>query len=129
VAQNSGYAVFIVPINSAVLGSVERSQHSVVVAFLQLLRNAFTVTGIAIATVIVTAGMASRGVEPSLSVISGAADTRAALAFTHGMRTAYLAMGCLQVVATALLVVAGRWFGGVLPERAGESRAKRSPSG
>jgi MFS family permease len=129
VAQNSGYAVFIVPINSAVLGSVERSQRSVVVAFLQLLRNAFTVTGIAIATVIVTVGMASRGVEPSLSVISGAADTRAALAFTHGMRTAFLVMGGLQVVATALLVVAGRRFGGVVPERAGEPRAKCSPEG
>jgi EmrB/QacA subfamily drug resistance transporter len=128
VAQNCGYAVFIVPINSAVLGSVERSRHSVVVAFLQLLRNAFTVTGIAIATVIVTATMASRGVEPSLSVISGAADTRAALAFTHGLRAAFLAMGSMQLIATALLVVAGRWFGGALPERTGEPRADHSPS-
>lgn len=127
VAQNAGYAVFIVPINSAVLGSVERSRHSVVVAFLQLLRNAFTVTGIAVATVIVTAAMAARGVEPSLSVISDAADTRAALAFTQGIRTAFLAMGVLQLVATVLLVVAGRLFGGTLPERAGEAQASRSP--
>ena len=128
VAQNAGYAVFIVPINSAVLGSIERSHHSVVVAFLQLLRNAFTVTGIAIATVIVTAGMASRGVEPSLSVISGAAETSAALAFTHGMRTAFLAMGGLQLTATVLLVVAGHCFGGALLERAGELQAPPTPS-
>ena len=127
-AQNSGYAVFIVPINSAVLGSVERRRYSVVVAFLQLLRNVFTVTGIAIATVIVTAAMASRGVEPSLSVISGTADTRSMLAFTHGMRTAFLAMGVLQLTATVLLAVAGRRFGKVLPERAGGPPVERSPS-
>ena len=98
-----------------------------VVAFLQPLRNAFPVPGIAVATVIVTAAMAARGVEPSLSVISDAADTRAALAFTQGIRTAFLAMGVLQLVATVLLVVAGRLFGGTLPERAGEAQASRSP--
>ena len=64
--QSSSNALFNLPINSAILGSVERDKYSVISAFLQMLRNTFTVTGIAVATVIVTVTMASKGLDPSL---------------------------------------------------------------
>ena len=109
VLQSSSNAMLSLPTNSAVLGSVERDKHSLVSAFLQMLRNTFTITGIAVATVIVTAVMASKGVEPSLAVISENADTRATSAFISGMRATFLAMAGLQVVSMLLLVFSGRW--------------------
>ncbi len=126
--QSSSNAMLSLPINSAILGSVERSKHSVVSAFLQMLRNTFTVTGIAVATVIVTATMASKGVEPSLAVISDAADTKAASAFISGMRVTFLTMAGLQIASMALLAVGGLWSLGLLrgetkkPARPGVSR-------
>ena len=127
--QSSSYALFNLPISSAILGAVERSRHSVVSAFLQLLRNTFTVTGIAVTTLIVTATMASKGLEPSLAIISEAAGTKEALAFTSGMRITFLTMAALQLAAMVLLVGKGRWIMGPIRSGAAKLGVRRSLPG
>tara|TARA_B100000315_G_C14289902_1_gene456907 strand:+ start:61 stop:681 length:621 start_codon:yes stop_codon:yes gene_type:complete len=124
--QSSSHSFFTLPINSAILASVGRDRQSVAVAFLQMLRNVFTVTGIAVATVIVTVTMESKGLEPSLRIITEVVDVKAALAFTSGMRIAFLAMGGLQAAVVLLLVVGGPWVLGLFWSGLGKPGASQS---
>ena len=124
--QSSSHSFFTLPINSAILASVGRDRQSGAVAFLQMLRNVFTVTGIAVATVIVTVTMESKGLEPSLRIITDVVDVKAALAFTSGTKIAFLAMGGLQAAVVLLLVVGGPWVLGLFWSGLGKPGASRS---
>ena len=61
--QGIGIGAFIPPNNSAVLGTVSDTQHAAVSGFPNLMRNAASVTSIAIATAVVTMTMGSDGLR------------------------------------------------------------------
>lgn len=84
---------FFSPNASAVLGTVERSRYGIATAYMNMVRNAANVTGVGIATTIVTAVMATQGFEPSLEVIRNPVSGEGVkLAFTQAIRSAYLIM-------------------------------------
>ena len=120
ILQSTGMGVFYSPNTSSVLSAVERSRYGVVSAFLNLVRNASNLTSVALGTAIVTATMASLGYEPSLDAVSNGAADGIAGAFSAGLRNAFVTMGCLLALGTALSSLIGER----LADRAAESRAE-----
>jgi EmrB/QacA subfamily drug resistance transporter len=106
--QGFGGGTFYAPNNSSVLSAVEQSKYGVISAFLNLVRNAGNLTGIAVATAIVTASMGSLGYAPSLAEVSADGDTGLIAAFTGGLRLAYLSMVLFLAVAMGASVFKGR---------------------
>ena len=89
VVQSTGSGIFGAPNSSAVLSAVEREGYGVASGFLNLVRNAGNVTGIAVATAVVTAVMSSHGVGPNLAEVAERAEPQALMAFVSGLRFAY----------------------------------------
>ena len=95
-----GLGMFNSPNVSAVLSTVDRSSYGIATAFMNMVRNTANVTGIVLATTIITAVMASQGYEPSLDAVSSAGvGVGLKAAFTQGLRTAYLVLSGFIVVA------------------------------
>ena len=107
--QNAGMGMFDTTNNSSIMGAVARERYGVVAGLLNLVRNSANVTGIAIATAIVTAIMASMGHPPTLQAVVDAAgsDTDVIGAFTSGLRTAYLVMGSLLLAGMVVSYLKG----------------------
>ena len=112
ILQTWGMATFNSPNNSSILGAVEQRSYGMVAGLLHLVRNSGNVTGVAVATAIVTATMASMGHPPSLGAVADGTGFGALHSFTEGLRTAYLALGCLVLLGAAL-----SFLGGGLPRR------------
>jgi EmrB/QacA subfamily drug resistance transporter len=103
VIQSSGFAVFQSPNNSSVLGSVEQNRYGVVSALLSLMRNSANVTGVAVATAIVTATMVTMGYVTDIeSVVEAGPGTGLVQSFITGLRIAYVIMGCLMLAAAGI---------------------------
>ena len=100
--QSIGMGSFYSPNASAVLSTVERSRYGVATAFMTLMRTGAGVIGIAMVTSVVTAVMGSQGFEPSLDAVTSDGGEGVKAAFTQGLRTAYLVMSSLIVVALVL---------------------------
>ena len=101
----TGSALFFSPNSSSILGSVERERYGVATAFLNLIRNAGNITGLAIATTIVTMTMASMGFEPSLTAVTDANGNGVVHAFATGLNYAFLLsalMGTLALIMSAI---------------------------
>ena len=98
VVQSIGSGIFNAPNNSSILSTVEQSRYGVVSGFLNLVRNSANVTGVAVATALVTTSMGAMGYMPSLASVSEDAGAGVLGAFAAGLRTAYLVMGGLAVV-------------------------------
>ena len=64
-----------------------------------MLRNTATVTGLALVTTIVTTVMTSHGLEPSLSAVGNEAGGASQIAFTGGLKLAFLAACFLNGLA------------------------------
>jgi EmrB/QacA subfamily drug resistance transporter len=112
--QGIGMGTFFSPNATAVLSVVDRSRYGVATAYLNMVRNAANVTGIAIATTIVTLVMASQGYPPSLdAVTAGPEGEGVRLAFAAGLRMAFLIMFSFAAAALVLSAVRVR-----RPERA-----------
>ncbi|MCY4653570.1 MAG: MFS transporter [Dehalococcoidia bacterium] len=101
--QSVGSGLFQSPNSASIFSAADSSRHGVVAAFVNLSRNSGNVTGVAIATSIVTAVMASGGFDPNIDAVlesgpgSGILDS-----FMTGLKVAFFAMGVLQVIgATA----------------------------
>ena len=134
--QSFGMGIFFPPNNSSILSAVEPSKYGVISGFLQLVRNAGTLTSIAMGTAIVTATMASLGYDPSLAEVSADSDPGLIVAFTSGLSLAYRTMVALVFVAMAASFFKGDsialesdkdyWeqFGGELP---GEEKTATYP--
>ncbi|MBM3956797.1 MAG: MFS transporter [Gemmatimonadetes bacterium] len=101
-----GQGLWMAPNMSATLGAVERSDYGIVGAFLNLVRNAGTVTGVALTTVIVTAVMVGRGFTGDLGGVAEGGDGGAAGAFVAGMRAAFLVLVCFSAVALLAAIMA-----------------------
>ena len=100
--QGVGMGSFYTPNASAVLSTVEQSRYGVATAFMTLMRTGASVIGIALVTSVVTAIMGSQGFEPSLDAVSSGGGEGVKAAFTQGLRTAYLGMSSLVVLALVL---------------------------
>ena len=106
--QGVGMGAFFSPNASSVLSVVESSRFGIATAYLNMIRNTASVTGVGMATTIVVAVMASMGYEPSLDVVASAAGGQGVKeAFVQGLRTAFLASLGLVAFATVLSVVKG----------------------
>ena len=114
--QGVGMGMFYSPNSSAVLSTVDRSMYGVATAYLNMIRNAATVTGIALAVTVVTVIMSSKGFEPSLDAVSAAgAASGVKGAFTDGLRLTYMVMSGVVVGAAALAALAGTKASGKAP--------------
>ena len=127
IAHSCGMGMFHSPNNSSILSTVEHSRYGVVSALLNLVRNAGNVTGIAIATAIVTATMASMGYLPSLDEVRNASGAGVLEAFTSGLRTAYLVMGCLLASGVVVSFLKGDRPKEALVPRAGQEIRGEAP--
>ena len=107
VMQSIGIGAFIPPNNSGVLGTVSDTQHAAVSGFLNLMRNAASVTSIAIATAVVTITMGAMGYAPSLADVTAEGSEGLLGAFVLGMRYTYWSMAGV-VFAGAVVAFRGR---------------------
>lgn len=106
--QSCGGGMFMAPNASAILSGVPRQSYGVVSGFIQLVRTASTVLGIAITTIIIVMTMSSLGFEANLAGFSDGAERNIASAFTQGFKKVFIAMAAVQSVAVILSLVAGR---------------------
>ncbi len=101
-----GMASFSSPNSSAIIGSLPREKYGIVSAFVNLARTSANMSGVALATTVVTFHMAASGFEPSLSTVEGG-DAGAALAFVEGMTRAYTISACAMIVALTMTIFRG----------------------
>ena len=106
--QGLGLGIFFSPNASSVLSTVEPERFGIATAFLNMNRNASNLVGVALATTVVTAVMASQGFEPSLEGITSATSSDVQAAFTLGLQTSYRVMSGFLVAALILSAAAGK---------------------
>ena len=122
VLSGIGMGTFSSPNTSAIMGSLPREKYGVVSGFVNLTRTSANVSGVALATTLVTITMASQGFEPNLSAVSEAGGTGVRMAFVEGLSTALRVSGAMMALALVLTVVrpdpqAGRQPGPVAASR------------
>ncbi len=100
--QSIGAGMFTAPNTNLILSSVPRHSYGIAAGFVQFLRTSSTVTGIAIATAIITSTMVSFNVDSNLKSLSEGIDINARSAFVAGLRNTYVGMACLQLVAVIM---------------------------
>ena len=103
----TGSGTFYSPNSSSVLSTVKESEYSVIVGFLNLVRNAGNLTGIAVSTAIVTAMMAASNYPPTLSAVSEAGGEGVLIAFTSGLRLAFAILAGVVAVGMVLSMFKG----------------------
>ena len=108
VMQSAGMGTFYAPNNSSILSAVEPNKYGVISGFLNLVRNAGNLSGIAIGTVMVTATMAALGHEPTLASVSSDGGESLLSAFTSGLRVTYLGMAAIVLVGVAASAFRGK---------------------
>lgn len=94
-----GMGLWVAPNMSAAIDAVENTAYGVVGAFVNLVRNTASVTGIAVATAIVVSVMSSRGFAADISIVGETGAAEVEEAFLSGARYAYLALVSFAVVA------------------------------
>ena len=102
ILTSSGMGTFYSPNSSCILSAVERENHGVISGLVNLIRNAGNVISVAVATAIVTATMGSLGYEPSLDAVRHGTASGVGVAFTTGLRYAYVTMVGSVLVALLL---------------------------
>ncbi len=100
-----GMGTFSSPNTSAIMGSLPPSKYGVVSGFVNLTRTSANVSGIALATTLVTITMASQGFEPNLSAVADAADDGVRLAFVSGLSRAFQVSGVIMLLAIVLTLL------------------------
>ena len=100
-----GMGTFSSPNTSAIMGSLPRDRYGVVSGFVNLARTSANVSGVALATTLVTVTMASQGFEPNLSAIGEGSGEGVRMAFVEGLSTALRVSGVMMVLALVLTVV------------------------
>ncbi len=102
-----GMGMFQPANNSSILGSVEPERYSVVASFLTLVRNVGQVTGVVVASLVVTLAITNLGVEPDLGALRDPTRTPDPLlvrGFINGMHyTYYVSAGAMAVAALCSL--------------------------
>jgi EmrB/QacA subfamily drug resistance transporter len=99
-----GMGSFFSPNSSSILSSIERERYAVGAAFLNLLRTAGNITGIAIATTVVTTVMAAEGFEPTLANVGDAGSDGVREAFARGLSYAFLLSAAYTSIALLISI-------------------------
>ena len=102
VLSGSGMGTFNSANSTAILGTQATERFGIVAAFLNLIRTSANVTGVALATTIVTVTMGSLGYEPSLAAISEVGGEGVREAFVSGLSKAFITAGSLHLMALAI---------------------------
>ena len=97
-----GMGTFSSANSSAIMGSQSREKYGIVAAFQNLIRNSANVTGVALATTIVSFTMADHGYEPSLAAVADSENIGVRIAFVEGLNRAFLISGGLMVLGLVL---------------------------
>lgn len=105
--SGAGMGVFSSSNTTAVMASMDRERYGIVSAFLNLTRTSANVTGVVLATTLVTVTMASAGYEPTLAAVSDSGGVGVKEAFISGLRKAYLTGAGLALVAMVLSALWG----------------------
>ena len=108
ILQGLGMGIFFSPNASSVLSTIEPARFGIATAFVNMSRNASNLVGVALATTVVTAVMASQGFEPNLDEIASAASNEVRVAFTLGLQTSYRLMTGFLAAALILSAVVGK---------------------
>lgn len=106
--QSSGMGTFTAPNASSILSGAPRRAYGVVSGFVQLIRTGSTVTGIAVATLLITAAMTSAGLEATLEGFDEGVSQEVGNAFVTGLRRVFLGMASLQLLVAVLSLIRGR---------------------
>ena len=101
-----GMGIFSSPNTSAVMGSVARERYGIASAFLNLTRTASNVTGLAVATTIVSVTMVSLGYDPDLGAV-GSVENGVRAAFVTGLHRTFTVALVLVVLAMVLSAFRG----------------------
>ncbi len=102
-----GSGTFYSPNSSSVLSTVDENEYGVISGFINLVRNAGNVTGIAVSTAIVTAMMAASNYPPTLAAVSEAGGEGVLMAFTAGLRLAFAILAGIVAVGMVLSMFKG----------------------
>ena len=105
--SGSGIGIFSAANTSAILSSLDRERYGIISAFLNLTRTSANVTGVAVATTIVTLTMSSLGFEPSLGAVADAGGEAVKNAFVSGMDKAFLTAGSFVLLGMVLSALRG----------------------
>ena len=108
ILMSAGMGTFYAPNNSSILSAVEPGKYGVISGFLNLVRNAGNLSGIAIGTVMVTTTMAALGHAPTLASVSSGGGESLLAAFTSGLRVAYLGIAALVLIGVAASAFRGK---------------------
>ncbi len=101
-----GMGLFSAPNSSSILRAAPSHSYGATASFLQLLRNASTVTGIAIGTLVVVSAISAAGLHANLKGFTEGVDALTADAFVSGLRTLFLAMAAVQLTGAAVSLIA-----------------------
>ena len=107
VLSGAGMGAFSATNSSAIMGSLRGQRIGIVSAFIGLTRTSANVTGIALATTMVSITMASLGYEPSLAEVGEAGGEGLKAAFVSGMSRAFLVSASLSLLALVLTGLRG----------------------
>ena len=105
ILSGCGMGMFNSTNTSAVMSSLVNPKFGIVSGFLNLTRTSANLTGVALATTIVTITMGSLGYEPSLSAMSSEEGEGVTAAFVSGVNRAYLVGAGYVLIAMVLSAI------------------------
>lgn len=101
VVMSSGSGLFMSPNSAAIFSSASGNKYGVTSALVNLSRNSGNVTGIAIATAIVSGTMISAGFSSNVEeVMTSSTGSPILLTFISGMRLVFILMAVLQFISS-----------------------------
>ena len=128
VLSGAGMGMFTAPNSSAVMRSLGRRRYGVASALLNVTRTSANVTGVAVATTIVTLTMAHLGYAPNLGGVVGANAEGVKVAFVTGLTKAFLTAGSFVLAGMVLLALWGEAARAAAPAPRLADRAQSPPS-
>lgn len=103
--QGIGMGLFSSPNTSSIMSSVSKDDYGIASAFLNTTRTSANLSGVAIATTIVTVTMGLMGFEPSLSAVSAGGGDGVRIAFVTGLSRAFMLAGAFVFLSSAISAV------------------------
>ncbi len=106
--QGIGMGIFSSPNTSSIMSSVSKANYGIASAFLNTTRTSANLSGVALATTIVTITMGVMGFEPSLSAVSAGGGDGVRIAFVTGLSRAFILGGAFVFLSSAISAVGSR---------------------
>ena len=106
--QGIGMGIFSSPNTSSIMSSVSKANYGIASAFLNTTRTSANLSGVALATTIVTITMGVMGFEPSLSAVSAGGGDGVRISFVTGLSRAFILGGAFVFLSSAISAVGSR---------------------